>query len=174
MLRDILSESNFIEGKLSTNYLPTIYPDGFHGGQFSSESSNSLVAICSALYLRYNTRSKSFLNNSLINEILNVQTSEETVDLLIDLSENPNVPNANDFIPSHVIQDGEQYRVKVNDVEIQLPTKISLASMTLDFTINEKQQTVQLISFDGDGRLKIQFEGTIVRNLLILIFQFII
>lgn len=161
LLRDILSESNFIEGKLSTNYLPTIYPDGFHGGQFSSESSNSLVAICSALYLRYNTRSKSFLNNSSINELLNVQTSEETVDLLIDLSENPNVPNANDFIPSHVIQDGEQYRVKVNDVEIQLPTKISLASMTLDFTINGKQQTVQLISLDGDGRLKIQFEGTI-------------
>ena len=36
LLRDILTEENFIKGNISTNYLPQIYPDGFKGKQLSS------------------------------------------------------------------------------------------------------------------------------------------
>ena len=31
LLRDICTESRFVEGNISTNYLPTVYPDGFPG-----------------------------------------------------------------------------------------------------------------------------------------------
>ena len=31
LLRDILTEKRFVEGDISTNYLPEVFPDGFKG-----------------------------------------------------------------------------------------------------------------------------------------------
>jgi propionyl-CoA carboxylase alpha chain len=29
LLRDVVTEEKFVAGDISTNYLPTVYPDGF-------------------------------------------------------------------------------------------------------------------------------------------------
>ena len=45
LLRDILTEENFIEGKISTNYLTEVYPDGFKGKQLSAAEKKELVSV---------------------------------------------------------------------------------------------------------------------------------
>ena len=164
LLRDIITEPNFVEGKLNTNYLPSVYVDGFKGRQLTKESAHSLVAIASAMFLRYHARSKSFSNTSS-SELSNSFKSIST-DLIVDLSQNQN-ENIEEMILTNVTQDGNQYKIKVNDFQVQLPNNISLAAMTLDFNINGQTKTVQLISLDGDGRIQLQFEGTIVGGIIV-------
>lgn len=37
LLRDIVTEERFVAGDISTKYLPTVYPDGFKGQQYSKQ-----------------------------------------------------------------------------------------------------------------------------------------
>ena len=113
------------------------------------------------MFLRYHARSKSFANASSA-ELGNSFKSSST-DLVVDLSENQSV-KGDQLIRANVTLDGDQYMIKVNDFQMQLPSNISLAAMTLDFNVNGETKTVQLISLDGDGRLQLQYEGTIVSH----------
>lgn len=36
LLRDILTEPNFVSGNINTKYLPTIYPEGFKGNEWGN------------------------------------------------------------------------------------------------------------------------------------------
>lgn len=159
LLRDILSEPNFVEGKLNTNYLPMVYVDGFKGRQLSSQGVQALVAIASALYQRNHARSKSFANASPFE--LNSSFKSTSMELYVDLSKNQSL-NMDEPIVANVTVDGDQYKIKVGELEAQFPDNISLASMTLNLNINGQTKTVQLISLEADGRMQLQFEGTIV------------
>lgn len=158
LLRDILTEASFVAGKLNTNYLPTVYVDGFKGRNLSKESEQALVSIAAAFFLRYHVRSKSFINTQNVD--LSNSSKSFSTDLFVDLSDNQNTNDQ--LIRAQVTLDKETFKIKVDDLKVQLPSDISLAALTLDFSINEKTTTVQLISLDGDGRLQIQFEGTVV------------
>jgi propionyl-CoA carboxylase alpha chain len=37
LLRDILTESKFVAGDVTTNYLPEVYPEGFQGKSLSTD-----------------------------------------------------------------------------------------------------------------------------------------
>lgn len=158
LLRDILTEPNFVAGNLNTNYLPMIYVDGFKGRNLTKESEQALVSIATALFLRYHVRSKSFTNTQNV-DFSNTSKPFST-DLFVDLSENQST--SDQLVRAQVTLDRETFKIKVDDFEVQLPSNISLAALTLDFSINGTTKTVQLISLDGDGRLQVQFEGTVV------------
>ena len=62
LLRDIITESKFVRGNISTKYLTEVYPDGFKGKQLNSEQKNNLVAMAAVIYAKDLIRSKLVLN----------------------------------------------------------------------------------------------------------------
>ncbi|KPM09321.1 propionyl-CoA carboxylase alpha chain-like protein [Sarcoptes scabiei] len=167
LLRDIITETNFVKGNINTKYLTQIYPDGFKGRNIDQNGLHCLSAIASAIFVRYQTRSKNFRNDS--NETQRssntfIQKEVNDFDLHIDLSDNINADSL-DSQRTKVIYDrnAEHYIIKVNENEFEtkIPSNFSLASMTIDFKIKDQTYTVQLISITYDGLFRIQFEGTI-------------
>lgn len=50
LLRDVVTEEKFVAGDISTNYLPTVYPDGFAGNFYYFYSyGHNMVIFCLAL-----------------------------------------------------------------------------------------------------------------------------
>ena len=62
LLRDILTEKNFVEGNISTNYLSEVYPDGFKGKQLTKKDRNYVLAVAASIYAKMDIRSYIFLN----------------------------------------------------------------------------------------------------------------
>jgi propionyl-CoA carboxylase alpha chain len=62
LLRDILTETNFVEGIISTNYLSEVYPEGFKGSQLSSAGKQHIIAIAACVFSKMDIRSYTFLN----------------------------------------------------------------------------------------------------------------
>lgn len=158
LLRDILTEKNFIDGNLTTNYLPSIYVDGFKGRFLDAQNTRRLVAIAASIYARAQERAKSFKNSTTEQGL--VDNDSKSVKFSIDLSENGNVERTD--VSAAVEHTDKGYRVQVDDLEVTLPADFSLADLTLDFELDGQKKTVQLIGMEGDGRLQLQFEGTIV------------
>ena len=171
--------------------MSTTYPDGFKGRNLFYDDSfvflKTLAAICAAIHHKNEVRSRSFLNNNNnneqnikpINTFNNQQTSAES--LFVDLSENKNLEAIVDNIEARITlvnnyelssgsgSDGSYYQIEIDqDFTLQLPYRaLNLAASKIHFDINDQLVTVQLISIDADGRLQLQFEGTIVSTKLI-------
>uniref|UniRef100_A0A667ZUX1 Propionyl-CoA carboxylase alpha chain, mitochondrial n=1 Tax=Myripristis murdjan TaxID=586833 RepID=A0A667ZUX1_9TELE len=65
LLREIITHPRFISGDITTNFLPEVYPSGFHGHQLATDSRRELLASAAALYIAAQLRSQRFLANSL-------------------------------------------------------------------------------------------------------------
>jgi propionyl-CoA carboxylase alpha chain len=57
-----LTEENFVNGDISTNYLSEVYPDGFKGRQLSNTDKQHILAIAACVYSKMDIRSYTFLN----------------------------------------------------------------------------------------------------------------
>ncbi|XP_055924912.1 propionyl-CoA carboxylase alpha chain, mitochondrial-like [Argiope bruennichi] len=149
LLRDIMTEKNFVEGNLSTKYLYDVYPEGFNGKQLSESEMEHLAALCGCIFVRHETRSRHFLNQpqpplestlpadwNLITEI-----NERNIELLVTEK-------------NHV------FEVTVNGKKIIIPGDIHLSAPVLETTIGREPYTCQLIKHDGAGNLRIRFAGT--------------
>jgi propionyl-CoA carboxylase alpha chain len=62
LLRDILTEKNFIDGNISTNYLSEVYPDGFKGRQLTNTDKEHILAIAACVFSKMDIRSYTFIN----------------------------------------------------------------------------------------------------------------
>nr|XP_027204066.1 propionyl-CoA carboxylase alpha chain, mitochondrial-like [Dermatophagoides pteronyssinus] len=165
LLRDIITEPNFVDGHIDTKYLPRIYPDGFKGRQMNDERIRDLTSIAVSIFLRKFYRSKHYVENDTI------PLDEDSIKkhtLFVDLSENLNIQQNDDQQQKVIKTDVEfneltnQFKIYIdNELIAEFPSNFSLAKLTLDFQIDKKIYTVQLISVNHDGYCQIQFEGTI-------------
>ena len=64
LLRDIITEKSFVEGDISTKYLPKIYPDGFKGRQLKDQEYATLGSIAACLAVKSALRDGSFKQQS--------------------------------------------------------------------------------------------------------------
>jgi propionyl-CoA carboxylase alpha chain len=55
-LAAIMGRERFASGKLSTDFIPTEFPDGFHGAELSAEQADQLVSIATVAQHRISTR----------------------------------------------------------------------------------------------------------------------
>ncbi len=62
LLRDIVTEENFVKGNISTKYLGQIYPDGFKGKTLNQDQNNILMSLAASVYAKDIIRSRAFLN----------------------------------------------------------------------------------------------------------------
>lgn len=63
LLREIITNSRFVSGDISTNFLPEEYPEGFKGHQLDSAGRRELLASVAALYITAQLRSQKFLGD---------------------------------------------------------------------------------------------------------------
>jgi acetyl/propionyl-CoA carboxylase alpha subunit len=60
LLRDIITERRFVDGDISTKYLPEVYPDGFKGKQLQDTERRSLASIAACIAVKNAQRDGSF------------------------------------------------------------------------------------------------------------------
>ena len=84
LLRDILTEENFVKGNLTTNYLMDNYPDGFKGKKVTAAEKKELLAFISSVYVQNELGSYNIVNDP------NPFTTKEpvkTFDLVVTIDE---------------------------------------------------------------------------------------
>ncbi|GFW53906.1 propionyl-CoA carboxylase alpha chain, mitochondrial [Trichonephila clavipes] len=149
LLRDIMTEKNFVEGNLSTKYLNEVYPEGFNGKQLSAKEIEHLASLCGCIFVRHETRSAHFLNQAQ-------PPLESTLPADWNLIAEINGQN----IELLVTERKQVFEVTVNGKKFAIPGDILLSSPVLETTIGDEPYTCQLIKHDGAGNLRIRFAGT--------------
>ncbi|XP_016876104.1 propionyl-CoA carboxylase alpha chain, mitochondrial isoform X14 [Homo sapiens] len=64
LLREVIINSRFVKGDISTKFLSDVYPDGFKGHMLTKSEKNQLLAIASSLFVAFQLRAQHFQENS--------------------------------------------------------------------------------------------------------------
>lgn len=149
LLRDILTEKNFIHGNISTNYLSEVYPVGFKGKQLTNTDKEHIFAIAACVFSKMDIRSYTY-----INERPSTAKHKEPADwtLVISLFD--------EELQCDVKKVGSEFRVQINNDSFCVEDNINLASPLIETNINGKPVVMQLVSKDASGKLQIVYQGT--------------
>ena len=160
MLRDILTEKNFVEGNLSTNYLNQVYPDGFHGKKLTSQQYLYLCAFASVFFLKDYIQSHQILNMNPAHSSFETITSQKYWNLICIFK--PTQCEKKSEIPIKISISKSHFIVHLGCGNLQVSKNISLVEPKLELNVNQEKIVVQLISNDSIGRIRLQYLGTIV------------
>uniref|UniRef100_A0A7M4FL85 Propionyl-CoA carboxylase alpha chain, mitochondrial n=1 Tax=Crocodylus porosus TaxID=8502 RepID=A0A7M4FL85_CROPO len=61
LLREVIIHPRFVQGDISTKFLPEVYPDGFKGHKLTDLEKRELLATAASLYVAEQQRSQQFL-----------------------------------------------------------------------------------------------------------------
>uniref|UniRef100_A0A8C6ZES1 Propionyl-CoA carboxylase alpha chain, mitochondrial n=1 Tax=Nothoprocta perdicaria TaxID=30464 RepID=A0A8C6ZES1_NOTPE len=61
LLREVIIHPRFVQGDISTKFLPEVYPDGFKGHKLTDPERRELLATAASLYVAEQLRSQRFL-----------------------------------------------------------------------------------------------------------------
>ncbi|XP_054707309.1 propionyl-CoA carboxylase alpha chain, mitochondrial-like [Uloborus diversus] len=149
LLRDIMTEFNFVEGNITTKYLYDVYPEGFQGKLLTEVETEHLASLCGCIFVRHETRSRHFLNQpqpplestlptdwNLITEIKGQKTE------------------------LCVTEKNQKFQVSVNGRNVFVTGDLLLSAPVLQMNIENEDYTCQLIKHDGAGNMRIRFCGT--------------
>lgn len=62
ILRDIITQPDFVSGNISTNFLQEVYPNGFKGHPLSATERDQLIAAAAYMHLQRRDAAQEFLN----------------------------------------------------------------------------------------------------------------
>ena len=166
LLRDIVTEENFVKGDITTKYLQKIYPEGFKGKTLNKEQTNNLLAIASAVYLKEDLRSRTILNSSV-----NSNTSTKKNLYIFDHNQVAH--------KCQISKEGDKFLVTLNDENsLTVSDSFTLFDEVINTNIGNENLTLQLISKEASGCINLQYLGTKVSlsmiYLIYLNFKFII
>ncbi|XP_048746119.1 propionyl-CoA carboxylase alpha chain, mitochondrial-like [Ostrea edulis] len=150
LLRDIVTEERFVAGNISTNYLPTVYPDGFKGRVLSAVESLELVAMAAVIYVKDQLASRNFKNQTRIPLANNLPTSWS---LNIMLNE--------ENFPLEVNLAGNELTVLVQDQTMNIPIDVDVSTSLINMTMNGQSKLLQLSKRLGAGLYNLRFFGTV-------------
>ncbi|XP_064413713.1 propionyl-CoA carboxylase alpha chain, mitochondrial isoform X2 [Latimeria chalumnae] len=150
LLREVIIHPRFIQGDISTKFLPEVYPDGFKGHNLNDSERRELLATAASLYVAMQLRAQRFLQNS---RVPIVEPRQKNWDLSVQLD-----GRAQSVSLSH---SGSEYVVDVDGKKLNVTSDWNLASALLPVTIDGTQRTLQCLSRDAAGNMNIQFLGTV-------------
>uniref|UniRef100_A0A8C4VC96 Propionyl-CoA carboxylase alpha chain, mitochondrial n=1 Tax=Falco tinnunculus TaxID=100819 RepID=A0A8C4VC96_FALTI len=138
LLREVIIHPRFVQGDISTKFLPEIYPDGFKGlfhlGIF--------LIFLERIPVAKSKRSTWELSVRLGDGIYPVAVSKD----------------GSSFSPCLVSQ-----QVEVDGMKLNVTSEWNLASPLLSVTIDGTQRTIQRLSRNASGDTSIQFLGTVYK-----------
>ena len=158
LLRDVLTEKNFIDGKFTTNYLPETYPDGFKGVQMDSAEKSHLAAIVAVMHCKGQIRAREILNDATV---YNQRSEIKTMNLTVSIrGENVHVDivrrkKEEEFVCTVTGVDGQ-----VDEMTLLDDFKLSDSVYHPTFKNSDVKLAVQLIRRHADGSLRTRYKGT--------------
>uniref|UniRef100_A0A8C4W1E3 Propionyl-CoA carboxylase alpha chain, mitochondrial n=1 Tax=Gopherus evgoodei TaxID=1825980 RepID=A0A8C4W1E3_9SAUR len=152
LLREVIIHPRFVQGDVSTKFLPDVYPDGFKGHKLTDLEKRELLAIATSLYMAEQLRSQQFLGSPRIslakldlnNWELSIQLGDGTYSVTVS-------------------NNGSTFSVEVDGMKLNVTSEWNLASPLLSVTIDGTQRTIQCLSRDAAGNISIQFLGTVYK-----------
>ncbi|XP_061205276.1 propionyl-CoA carboxylase alpha chain, mitochondrial isoform X3 [Neopsephotus bourkii] len=152
LLREVIIHPRFIQGEISTKFLPEVYPDGFKGHKLTDLERRELLATAASLYVSEQLRSQRFLGTPRIPIAKSKRSSWE---LSVRLGDG--------IYPVAVSKDGSSFSVEVDGMKLNVTSEWNLASPLLSVTIDGTQRTIQRLSRNAAGDMSIQFLGTVYK-----------
>lgn len=149
LLRDIITEKNFVDGNISTKYLTQIYPDGFKGKVLNAEESNNLLALAAVIYAKEGIRNRTFKNIKT--------TSQSNLCDSFDLV----ILEGSKQHKCQIKKSGNKFSVNIDNAHsIDLDDSFSLSDHVIKTTISANKVTMQLLSKGTNGEITLQYMGT--------------
>ncbi|XP_071598608.1 propionyl-CoA carboxylase alpha chain, mitochondrial isoform X2 [Heliangelus exortis] len=152
LLREVIIHPRFVQGDISTKFLPEVYPDGFKGHKLTDLERRELLATAASLYVAEQLRSQRFLGTPRIPIAKSKRSSWE---LSVRLGDG--------IYPVAVSKDGSSFSVEVDGMKLNVTSEWNLASPLLSVTIDGTQRTIQRLSRTASGDTSIQFLGTVYK-----------
>ncbi|XP_070799020.1 propionyl-CoA carboxylase alpha chain, mitochondrial isoform X1 [Pituophis catenifer annectens] len=150
LLREVIKHPRFIQGDISTKFLPEVYTEGFKGHRLKDSEKMELLVIAVSLYMAEQLRSQRFLGTPRIS-----LADKKTWELYVQLGDTTHSVVAS--------RQGSTYFVEVNGRKLCVTGEWNLASAVLSLQVDDVHRTVQCLSRDAGGNLSIQFLGTVYK-----------
>ncbi|KFU89859.1 hypothetical protein M959_01966, partial [Chaetura pelagica] len=152
LLREVIIHPRFVQGDISTKFLPEVYPDGFKGHKLTDLERRELLATAASLYVAEQLRSQRFLGTP---RIPIAQSKRRSWELSVRLGDG--------IYPVAVSKDCSSFSVEVDGMKLNVTSEWNLASPLLSVTIDGTQRTIQRLSRNASGDTSIQFLGTVYK-----------
>ncbi|XP_055100161.1 propionyl-CoA carboxylase alpha chain, mitochondrial isoform X7 [Symphalangus syndactylus] len=152
LLREVIVNSRFVKGDISTKFLSDVYPDGFKGHMLTKSEKNQLLAIASSLFVAFQLRAQHFQENSRMPVI---KPDIANWELSIKLHDKVHTVVASN--------NGSTFSVEVDGSKLNVTSTWNLASPLLSVSVDGTQRTVQCLSREAGGNMSIQFLGTVYK-----------
>ncbi|XP_025064404.1 propionyl-CoA carboxylase alpha chain, mitochondrial isoform X2 [Alligator sinensis] len=152
LLREVIIHPCFVQGDISTKFLPEVYPDGFKGHKLTDLEKRELLATAASLYVAEQRRSQQFLGTPRISIDKSNVSSWELFVHLGDATHSATVSKT-----------GSTFSVEVDGTKLNVTSEWNLASPLLPVTIDGTPRTMQCLSRDAAGNISIQFLGTVYK-----------
>ncbi|GMR32315.1 hypothetical protein PMAYCL1PPCAC_02510, partial [Pristionchus mayeri] len=158
LLRDICQEKRFNEGRITTKYLPEVYPEGFQGAVLTQEEEETVLSMAAALNARKIARSKQFKNQSRQQSTYvdpYKMTFKFVTEIPVEEGEVKKVPvqvsfeNGND----------KEARATINGKSVAISGDMNLAQPIIDLKANGKVVTTQIVGKKA-GEITVVYKGT--------------
>ncbi|GMS91969.1 hypothetical protein PENTCL1PPCAC_14144, partial [Pristionchus entomophagus] len=160
LLRDICQEQRFLEGRITTKYLPEVYPEGFQGAKLTPEEEETVLSLAAALNARKIARSKQFKNQSR-QQSTYVDPYTITYKFITELPVDDEGTSAKQ-VPVHVhFENGDEKeaRVSINGKTLAISGDMNLAHPIVSLKTDGKPMTTQIVSKKA-GEITVVYRGT--------------
>jgi len=150
LLRDILTEENFIKGNITTKYLKKVYPEGFKGKVLRDEDVRQLAAAACCIYFRSELLYRSFTNQTRSR----IQGKPlKSVKLQGEVCKKT--------LQTKITKDNENFKVSfTNDnTEYDVKGDFSFTAPVFNALVNNKSHVMQLLK-KSPVALRLRYQGT--------------
>lgn len=152
LLREVIVNTRFVKGDISTKFLSEVYPDGFKGHTLTPRERDQLLAIASSVFVASQLRAQRFQEHSRVPVIRPDVAKWELSVKLHDEDHTVVVSN-----------NGPTFTVEVDGSKLNVTSTWNLASPLLSVNVDGTQRTVQCLSREAGGNMSIQFLGTVYK-----------
>ncbi|XP_021500105.1 propionyl-CoA carboxylase alpha chain, mitochondrial isoform X1 [Meriones unguiculatus] len=152
LLREVIINTRFVQGDLSTKFLSDVYPDGFTGHTLTRSERNQLLAIASSLFVASQLRAQHFQGPSRV-PVVRPEVAEWELSIKLHGEDHTAVASSS----------GSTFAVEVDGSKLNVTSTWNLASPLLSVNVDGTQRTVQCLSREAGGNMSIQFLGTVYK-----------
>ncbi|XP_021058795.1 propionyl-CoA carboxylase alpha chain, mitochondrial [Mus pahari] len=152
LLREVIINTRFVKGDISTKFLSDVYPDGFKGHTLTPSERNQLLAIASSVFVASQLRAQRFQEHSRV-PVIRPDVAKWELSVKLHDEDHTVVASNN----------GPTFTVEVDGSKLNVTSMWNLASPLLSVNIDGTQRTVQCLSREAGGNMSIQFLGTVYK-----------
>uniref|UniRef100_A0ABK0L7R9 Propionyl-CoA carboxylase alpha chain, mitochondrial n=1 Tax=Rattus norvegicus TaxID=10116 RepID=A0ABK0L7R9_RAT len=132
LLREVIINTRFVKGDISTKFLSDVYPDGFKGHMLTPSERDQLLAIASSLFVASQLRAQRFQEHSRV-PVIRPDVAKWELSVKLHDEDHTVVASNN----------GPTFNVEVDGSKLNVTSTWNLASPLLSVNVDGTQRTVQ-------------------------------